>query len=225
MIRKLQWDSDFFGIRIGEWDVDAGSAAATDAFDIIYAKSKLPVAGHIAGYEKGYSETKVVYGKELTQKPLANDSPIHSVHERDYDSAQLYDLAYESGKYSRFRQDKKFGTDKFEALYRQWVDNSVNGKFADDVLLFKSGERITGFVTYKIHYGFAVIGLIAVAPDVQGQGIGRKLLEVTEARLDAQNIDELRIPTQMENKAACSFYKKQGYSVIETNYITHFWKK
>lgn len=225
MIKKLQWDSEFFGIRTGEWDVDAEDAAGADAFDVIYAKSKLPVEGHIQGHEKGYSETKVVYGKQLKKQPVENDGQVHSVHGVDYELSELYSLAYESGKYSRFRQDKKFGTDKFEALYREWVDNSVNGKFADEVLLFKSGDRITGFVTYKKHDGFAVIGLIAVSPDVQGQGIGRRLLEFTEAMLVAQNIDELRIPTQMENKAACAFYVKQGYSVIETNYITHFWKK
>jgi dTDP-4-amino-4,6-dideoxy-D-galactose acyltransferase len=34
----------------------------------------------------------------------------------------------------------------------------------------------------------------------------------------------LRIPTQMQNKSACSFYTKLGYNIEEKKIIKHFWR-
>lgn len=223
MIRELTWDSQFFGIKTGEWDTDGGAVGNTDAFDLVYVKSDKPVNPEIDGFEKTFTETKVVFTKGLNEAN-AGHGTIRNANNKD-NIEILHALAYESGNYSRFRLDEKFGNKKFRKLYDAWIDNSLSGAFADAVLVYIDENAPVGLVTYKKYGTHAIIGLIAVDADHQGKGIGKQLLDFVEARLIEQDIKELRIPTQLENKQACGFYAKQGYTIFETKHIMHYWRK
>lgn len=222
MIRELAWDSEFFNLKIGEWNLDEEDSQGNNLFELIYVKSNDKKDGVIEGYKNSFEETKVIFVKQL-QKGAVESQNIRSVNTND-ELSTLYDLAYESGKYSRFKLDERFGLDNFKKLYRAWIDNSLNKQFANDVIVFAENDAITGLVTYKINNNFATIGLIAVSPAKQGYGIGRKLLGFVEDQLVNKNIFELRIPTQLENNEACFFYKKQGYTILETSHIMHYWR-
>ena len=137
----------------------------------------------------------------------------------------LFELAYESGKYSRYKQDVNILEDRFKKLYQFWIKNSFNKTFADKIFYFKENENIVGFVTLKINNDIAKIGLIAVSPNYQGKGIGKKLIAKTENFCFENNVKTLQIPTQMENLEACNFYKKMGYEISEKINIKHFWEK
>ena len=224
MIRKLEWDSDFFNLKIGEIIYDsAANIGGTDDFDLLYVKSATGFELKIPGFVNTFCEVKVVFAKTL--KPVVADgrniSPFEETHAA---TGQLYGLAYESGRCSRFKLDKKLSNAKFEALYRKWVDNSVSKLFADEVLVYSENNKIMGFVTYKADAATATIGLIAVDPESQGKGIGGKLLRYTEQQLVNKNILTLLIPTQESNTAACNFYEKQQYRIKETMHIKHYWK-
>ena len=137
---------------------------------------------------------------------------------------QIYKLAFESGKFSRFKLDNNFQQNEFEALYKIWVDNSFSKEIADEILVYKEQSAILGFITYKIIENYAIIGLLGVCYEQQGKGIGRKLLEAVENVLSDKQIKELRIPTQLQNEQACGFYTKLGYNIIEETTIKHYWK-
>ena len=222
MIKELIWDSEFFNYKIGEWNTGDSLKGDPSAFDLVYVKSSDLVTPQLNGFQNVFAETRAIFAKQLFKQDISLQN-IRSVSNQD-DINRLYELAFESGKYSRFKLDERFGKDNFEKLYRAWVDNSLSRRFADDVIVFIENNVLAGFSTYKIHVGFAVIGLIAVAPDQQGKGIGKKLLNHIESVLVSKDITELRIPTQLENKAACAFYTKQGYELVETTYIKHYWK-
>ena len=104
------------------------------------------------------------------------------------------------------------------------MDNSLNKTFAEKVFYINSEETIGGFVTVQRDGNTAKIGLIAVNPNIQGKGIGTKLLQAAEYYAIKNNMDKMLIPTQKENISACSFYKKNGYSVKEETIIKHYWK-
>ena len=222
MIRRLDWDSMFFNLAVGEWHAGE-ETSGPGAFDVIYAKGKKTDDNPFEDFTKTFSETKVFFSKQLTAGKHSGDRPIREANEADA-IANLYELAFESGKYSRFLLDSRFGRHNFEKLYKAWVDNSLNRQFATKVLVYDEESRLSGLVTYKIGEGFATIGLIAVSPERQGQGIGRKLLAYVEEELAENGIFELRIPTQLENEVARRFYERQGYKIIETTQITHYWK-
>jgi ribosomal protein S18 acetylase RimI-like enzyme len=221
MIKELTWDSEFFGYKIGEWVVNDDLQADPTGFDLVYVKSSDPVAPQLDGFHLAFSETRVIFSKQWTGNEI--DQNIRSVSELD-DINLLYEFAYECGKYSRFKLDERFGIDKFKKLYRAWMDKSLTHHMADDVFVFLEKNVIAGFGAYKIHEGYGDMTLMAVAPDQQGKGIGKKLLTHAANAMVSKGITEMRIPTQLENDAACAVYRKLGYKIVETTYLKHYWK-
>lgn len=224
MVKKLTWDSDFFKKNIGQIDASEFKKANLLEYDLIYVTSQTDFNIVIQDFECTFEEVKVVFEKKnLTTANL--DSHIFSVAEVNVNLEDLYVLAYESGKYSRFLLDYNFSKLEFETMYKMWVDNSISKKIATDVLVYIENQKLLGFVTYKIDNKNAHIGLIAVHPNAQGKGIGKKLLARAEHIAQIQHCHVMQIPTQQQNKEACTFYSKQQYNVSSETYIKHYWRK
>ncbi len=225
MINRLDWDSKFFEIEIGELIYQKHfNYENVDIFDLLYIKSNNDFELEINNFKNAFSETKVVFSKNLNFFETSNRN-IFSFDKINYNIEEIYELAFESGKFSRFFLDNNFKKEKFKELYKKWVDNSISKLFADDLFVYQNDNKTMGFVTYKINNNIAKIGLIAVSPNYQGKGIGGKLLNYLENLLFQNNIKTLYIPTQKNNLVACNFYKKQGYIVNEKTIIKHYWKK
>ena len=224
-IKHLQWDSDFFNKKIGELSPNQTIKVPfnlTQDYDLIIVKQTQDFSCEIDGYEKTFKETKVLFEKKLTLDNV-NETVIEDTDFQNKPPQDFYDLAYESGKYSRFKLDLNLKS-KFQDIYRKWVDNSLNKTFAEKVFYINSEETIGGFVTVQRDGNTAKIGLIAVNPNIQGKGIGTKLLQAAESYAIKNNMDKMLIPTQKENVSACNFYKKNGYSVKEETLIKHYWR-
>ena len=225
MINRLDWDSNFFEIEIGELICQEHfNLENAEFFDLFYIKSNKDFELEINNFENTFSENKVVFSKNLNFSETSKKN-IFSVNKIDFKIEEIYELAYESGKFSRFFLDINFNIEKFKELYKKWVDNSISKLFADDLFVYQEDNKTIGFVTYKIKNNIATIGLIAVCPNEQGKGIGGKLLNYLENFLIKSNINILSIPTQENNIAACKFYKKQGYNISDKTIIKHYWKK
>ncbi len=225
MINRLDWDSNFFEIEIGELICqEYFNLENAESFDLFYIKSNKDFELEINNFENTFSENKVVFSKNLNFSETSKNN-IFSVNKIDFKIEEIYELAYESGKFSRFFLDNNFNIEKFKELYKKWVDNSISKLFADDLFVYQEDNNTIGFVTYKIKNNIATIGLIAVSPNEQGKGIGGKLLNYLENFLIKSNINVLSIPTQENNITACKFYKKQGYNISDKTIIKHYWKK
>lgn len=224
-LNKLDWDSTFFGFEVAEMCVDSNEVIfENDKFDLIYIKAnsefKFISTSHIVTLE----EHKVEFEKTLYNDncSFVENNYIEDLFiKKNVNKEAMYSLAFESGKYSRFKKDNIISKDKFEALYKLWIDNSLNKKFADAFFVYVDDEQILGFVTVKLHQNFGQIGLIAVAPGYQGKGIGSKLIMKAEEFCLQNNKEKLQIPTQKENIEACSFYSKLDYKIIKTTIIKH----
>jgi dTDP-4-amino-4,6-dideoxy-D-galactose acyltransferase len=224
MIVEKKWDSDFFNFKIGEINfIDCKDHSNFTDYELLYVVSDEDFDLIINGFSNSFSEQKVKFHKKLSEISKINEN-VFSHSEIEYNIQNIYQLAYESGKQSRFLLDKNFGIEKFKELYRLWIDNSISKTFADDVLLYKSNEEVVGLLTYKITDDKATIGLISVSNEQQGKGIGGILLKHLETVLYQKKITSLIIPTQFENKQACNFYHKQGYSIFDNTFIKHYWK-
>lgn len=224
MIVQKKWDSDFFNLNIGEVKFSEGKDFSNVSdYDLLYVVSDEDFDIQIDGFTNSFSEQKVKFIKEINEISKINEN-IFSHTEIEFDLHEIYQLAFESGKHSRFLLDKNFGIEKFKELYRLWIDNSISKTFADDVLLKKTNKETAGLLTYKITDDYATVGLIAVSNQHQGKGMGSILLEHLETILFQKGIKNLIIPTQLENKQACNFYNKLGYSIFKTIYIKHYWK-
>lgn len=229
-IEKLNWDSNFFNLRIGKIEckeVTFSKAEIEDIekYDLIYVISENKIDNpHLS---KPF--TKVEFKFELKNCPiyelnLKDDISAVSDEISNNDVNKLNKLAFAAGEYSRFRRDEKFNKNEFTLLYLEWIRNSINQKIADKVLIHRDEhEVITGFITLKFHELNTNIGLLAVDKEVRQQGIGRKLIE--RAKYYAQNYgsENLVVSTQLDNISACSFYKKNNFNLINQYFIYHLW--
>lgn len=225
IIKRLAWDSEFFGIEVGEIEPGLADSISISGFELIYCKCPNDDKPELVGYANTFSEIKILFSKPLIQSNYMEDKHVIPAANMSFDIADLYELAYISGNFSRFKLDGRFAAGYFEKMYRAWVDNSLNGQYADQVFLYVMEGKVAGFVSYKINnHDFATIGLISVSPEFQGQGIGKTLITAVESELVEKHVGSLRIPTQQSNQQACSVYSKLGYQIIESNRIRHYWK-
>ena len=225
-INKLDWDSRFFNLKIGEIFIENSQKEDINSdFDLIYVKQNISSSIEILGFEKKFQETKLIFHKILEEENIfLEENKIIDFEENPIPKESFYKLAYVSGNKSRFFLDGNFGVEKFKKLYQKWIDNSITKEFADKIFYTLEDEKISGFVTLQKKNNYAIIGLIAVDPKIQSQGIGTQLIKKCENYCIEEGIKELKIPTQKENKQACNFYQKLGYSIAEKLTIKHFWK-
>ena len=148
-IKRLDWDSDFFGFEVGEI-FDETIIEGLNKYKLVIAKQSKDKELLIKNFEKRFQETKVIFKKNISIINLKTktDSII------DFDNVPIcktifYPLAFESGKYSRFKLDVNFTQNKFKLLYIIWFDNSVNKQLADKIFYTKAFDEVTGFVTFK----------------------------------------------------------------------------
>ncbi len=81
--------------------------------------------------------------------------------------------------------------------------------------MFLVGMLGTGLIAtvmagYDGHRGW--INYLAVKPEFQKQGLGRRLMEEAEARLIAAGCPKVNLQVRSSNTAAAAFYERIGYS-------------
>ena len=136
---------------------------------------------------------------------------------------ELYDLALQSGEYSRFRIDENFPAGSYEKLYRRWIEQSVCKAMADDVLCYYDDAKIVGMVTVGVKDNIGSIGLVAVDVKSRGKGVGSVLLEAVDAYFGEKGVSCVEVATQQNNLTACSWYERNGYEVASVTDIYHWW--
>lgn len=230
MISRLDWDSNFFGVETGKLVVEENQiidAANFNDFDFVYIFSNHKLSEEQLNVNKGkihLADQKVVYHKLLKAcSDISTD--IHSFDKNRLIPEQLYDLAIQSGHYSRFSTDPNISRSSFERLYKIWLERSVNRDISDEVYVYETDDLVRGFITLGIKSGRPDIGLVAVNAKDRSLGIGALLLQAAENwALTQNNSHEIQVVTQGENKGACRFYEKNGYSIDSVTYIYHWWK-
>lgn len=138
-------------------------------------------------------------------------------------SEELTLLAFEAGKYSRFRNDTRLTNAQFESVYREWITNSTNHIIADQVLVTYDDNRLSGMVTLGKKNDRGDIGLLAVAEYARGKKIGTKLVQAAQKYFIEKGFAYSQVVTQQENVAACRLYEKCCYKVEKLEYFFHFW--
>ena len=119
-ISFLEWDSHFFNKNVGVIKISEPVVIETidSDFEVIYVEMIEKFDINIRGYEKTFEETKLIFHKNNLKTNAVINNHIFSVHDLDVEKSKIYDLAYLSGNYSRFRLDKKFTQQEFYSLYK-----------------------------------------------------------------------------------------------------------
>ena len=225
MIESCLWDSEFFGYTVGRKHIAEGESADYDAImteaeeagvRLLYLFSDAP----LENFPVKPADVKLVYSTGIDSSAAV----LPECEVLECPEPAVYELAYRSGRHSRFFTDPGIGTEKFREMYGIWVDNSFSGDMGDKVFVKRVGSEIAGFVTLALHGNSGSIGLIAVGENFGRKGIGTALVECCKRTLFDAGLPRLDVATQQANSEACAFYEKNGFVVSKTTYIYHLWR-
>lgn len=126
----------------------------------------------------------------------------------------------ERGWYTTY--DDILSQETIESAMAEWYDEDTTRKFItrEDVAYFvaeRNGD-IVGYVSGgpSREENVANLGAIYVDPDYWNEGIGTALLREFEEFCRRQDYEYIQFQILFENAVGKSFYRKQGYEIIET---------
>ena len=228
MIELAKWDSEHFGIKVGNiippesiseiWLDGIMSDARRDGYNLLYLKG-ITLPENMLSDNIVLADEKVIYAK-TTKGCYSYDKHVISILNKEL-SEEILDLAYESGKYSRYNLDGKFQKHVFRTLYKQWMGRSLSGEIATEVLGYVDSGHCRGMLTYKVKDNKVDIGLVAVSPEMAGKGIGSKLMRSFLSSLNLGT--RVEVATQKINCVACHYYEKNGFAVDSITNVYHIW--
>ncbi len=229
-VLTLEWDSAFFGLRIGKVIINSLSELEVlqnekeqmkKRYDLVYLCINNPGL-YCKDRDALLVDKKVVFSRSLSGDYRLSEH-VHPYH-KNHPDEMLYRLALRSGAYSRFKTDPLFPDWKFEALYRKWIEKSVDDKHGI-VLCYYNVDAIVGMMTLVIddEAESAKIGLTAVDEAYSNQGVGSSLIETACSYLHGRGIKRFETVTQSRNIAACRWYEKNGFHMESVSNIYHLW--
>ena len=231
-IDKLVWDSDFFGLSVGRATLGCSDISLAEvrelldreSLDLLYVSCQVPLPTELDRFH--IVEQFSYSGSLLTIHParFGQNDPRISEHPLDEADESLFQRTLEAGWSSRFQLDRNLSRGKFEQLYRIWINRSCLREIADKVFWILDGSDVSGFITAKVDGKVCRIGLIAVAANCQGQGLGKALMRSTAHFARDRGCSTLEVVTQAVNHAAIRLYESFGLSRVETRHWYHFWR-
>jgi len=233
----LSWDSDFFGFQVAsllprQIGIDVLTSTLDrlwrDGVKLVYWPSDPtdPVSHMAATFCGGVLvDRKCLYTRNIPTGLYSKTriSGIEKLSETSELNEDLCKLALQCGIFSRFNVDPNFPKEGWEALYREWMKNSINCTFADAVLVKQELDCIFGVITLSVHGGLGKIGLLGVNEKSRGQGIGRKLIFAALDWFKNRGVSRVEVLTQGDNLAACRLYESCGFVLDKTDDFYHFW--
>lgn len=240
-VRRLPWDSSHFGFEVSEISLPAigdENLAAALCFAsesnhrLVYWQTEpgrnLPA--WIASFGATAVNHRVQYSTDLfSNQARTEDASVPDGTFQVFSfppgppGRELEELAVQSGTYSRFHVDPRIPTDRFESLYRIWMDRSTRRELADRVLVATAAGDIVGFITVSWTGRNGQIGLLAVHPACRGRGIASRLMKEAHDLLKTQNVKTVTVVTQLENVPACRLYSRWNYTPDTIYACFHFW--
>ncbi len=155
-----------------------------------------------------------------------------SVHIRTAVKSDIPDLSriiVAAHRHSHFFNDPLLPETARTTLFPDWIAKSVNGSM-DLVLVACQEDRPIGFASCLVSKGLksfldhevGVLDFVAVDPDIQGKGIGKRLLNASYAWLfERCPVVELR--TMADNIPALRAYCRLGLIPAATDHHYHYW--
>ena len=219
-INPLAWESDFFGVNSAriELDGDCALAEVLQQSDMLW-QAKVPAERTDAIDALSQHGFQLVEGEaDLAINIKRTERQVGVRIAREAQIPALREAASHAFRQSRFRAPW-FNADDSGRFYAQWIENAVRGTF-DHQCLVASDEsgQLQGYVSMREVNGDARIGLLAVLPAAQGQGIGQRLLLAAADWGRVRQLERLRVATQLSNLTAMRLYLRSGARLESTAY-------
>lgn len=233
----LEWDSDFFGLRIGRVtasSLDSGTIdrvcawAAQERIDCLYFlcpladKASIHVAEH-AGFF--LTDIRVTFEAVLggSARPDLNVTPrVRS--QRPEDIAALKTLAGASHQQTRFFADPHFSRLLCGKLYEIWMEKSCASNTSHVLVAATPGGAVQGYITCDLHEDTpGSIGLVGVDAGARKMGLGRELVLASLHYFETRGCTRATVVTQGQNIEAQRLYQSCGFVIQSVEAWHHCW--
>ncbi|MCM7430958.1 dTDP-4-amino-4,6-dideoxy-D-galactose acyltransferase [Enterobacter bugandensis] len=215
VLESLEWESVFFArpSAIVRWRENAPALQEVDfsAWQRVQAKIPADRADLLDALQQhGF---QLVEGEVDLSITLTRHDTSGAEIATEQDIPVLRQMAARAFAQSRFRTPW-YAPDDSGRFYAQWVENAVKGTFDHVCLIFRAANgQIQGFVSLrKLNEREARIGLLA------GRGMGEKLMQAALHWAQLQQVETLRVATQVGNTAALKRYIASGANIDATAY-------
>jgi len=215
VLESLEWESAFFArpSAIVRWRENAPALQEVDfsAWQRVQAKIPADRADLLDALQQhGF---QLVEGEVDLSITLTRHDASGAEIATEQDIPVLRQMAARAFAQSRFRTPW-YAPDDSGRFYAQWVENAVKGTFDHVCLIFRAANgQIQGFVSLrKLNEREARIGLLA------GRGMGEKLMQAALHWAQLQQVETLRVATQVGNTAALKRYIASGANIDATAY-------
>ncbi len=236
----LKWDTDFFGFPIARVRSDTLTpdliAAINDwgirhQIHCLYflARPDDPVTSRLAeAHNFQLMDVRLTFAQaiERVASQPANDCPeeltIRSAAGED--NAALQAIARHTYRDTRFYFDSKFPRHLCEALYARWIKLSCEG-YADAVWVAELDHGPIGYIACHVDRDTCAgkIGLIGVANEAQGRGVGQALVKHSLRWFQSLGLSQISVVTQGRNVAAQRLYQREGFLTAFVQLWYHKW--
>lgn len=244
---RLSWDSNFFGVNIAKVVGDRLDPAVAGKIDRWCLPNRVDCLYFFAcsddaqtsrtAEDSGYRlvDVRVVFQKMINPGTVIPHStgeaeiPV-STFPKDLrlskatpkDIPELRRIAREAHRDTRFFFDPQFTSAQAEALYEQWIENSVMG-YAEGVFVLESAAKPWGYVTCHLKDRTGSIGLIALDAVHRGWGLGPLMFNAAVTWLASLGATRVEVATSFRNLPAQRLYQRCGFVSASTRLIYHKW--
>jgi ribosomal protein S18 acetylase RimI-like enzyme len=137
------------------------------------------------------------------------------------DEEKVSALAHDAFTLTRFHLDPNIANEIADNIKENWARNFFLHKRGDYMVVARDGDRVTGFVQLLLSDdGTLTIDLVAVAADMKGCGIAKKMTAFAEREI--KRVKRLNVGTQVANTPALRAYTDMGFRPVGSQYIWHF---
>ena len=236
----LEWDSTFFGIKIGRVALNSAPpdvlAKAVEAADLggiqclywlVPCNDPLSLqAAQACGFR--LVDIRITLETDLGEKPLDSFAapypdlqPVRLYVKEDLPA--ILTLARQSHRDSRFFFDGNFSEDKCAAMYAQWIQRGLTTR---PDLIFVAGPhgQPTGYCVCDLWDDrTGNIGLIAVDPRWRETGLGTALVCAALRHFASAGMRWVTVVTQGRNMASQRLYQRCGFVTKSLQLWYHRW--
>jgi dTDP-4-amino-4,6-dideoxy-D-galactose acyltransferase len=225
----LQWDTDFWRVRIGRVEGDVLSSELVARIDrwadehvaaCVYflASGEDPASVH-AAEDAGFHlmDLRTELGRDAAPGPAEG---LRLAREEDREILRA--IARSSHGITRFYADPRFPNDRCDDLYATWIERSLDG-WAQAVLVVEAEGVASGYVSVHLDGERGSIGLIAVDERARGRGLGEALSRGAVDWCAAAGASSVSVVTQGRNAAALRTFERAGFRTQSVGLWFHKW--
>ncbi|MGL5623296.1 GNAT family N-acetyltransferase [Cetobacterium sp.] len=214
-IEKLEWDTNHFGISIGNLNFDEESNGEINQYDTIFAKietTRFDIIEKLENEKFHLKDILVIFSGENLDGEI--DSNVEILEKNKLQ--QVLKLCENAFLESHFYKNPKLKLKKVNALYKRWVKNRF--LFGEKIYIYLEKEKVLGFLLEKKLEKETVIDLIAVKKESRGKKIAEKLIKNF---ISFNKQKKMTVGTQLTNQSAIRLYERIGFKFEKSINIYH----